>query len=105
MLGKLGPALLVVVGLCSASAASASPLTAYTDEAAWLAAVSGFTVGGYPFAVAYSDSLINVSLIPTIPPGGEGTCCIVSAPPPIFAGFAPVLGGKFFSCGYNIFVT
>lgn len=97
MLRKLGPALLVVVGLFSGSAASASPLTFYTDEAAWLAAVTGFKVGTYPYGVTYSDSLVNVSLIPSIPPGGEGSCCIVSTPPPIFADFAPVIGVNFTS--------
>jgi hypothetical protein len=94
MFRKLGPALLVVVGLFSGSAASASPLTFYTDEAAWLAAVSGFTVGAYLFDVTYSDSLVNVALIP---PGPEGTCCIVSTPPPIFAEFPPVIGANFSS--------
>jgi hypothetical protein len=90
----LGPALLVVVGLFSGSAANASPLTFYTDEAAWLAAVSGFKVGTYPFDVTYTDILVNVTL--TRPPQG-GTCCILSTPPPIFAAFAPVLGANFSS--------
>ena len=93
MLRKLGPALLVVVGLFSGSAASASPLTFYTDEAAWLAAVSGFTVGTYPYNVTYSDTLVNVALIPP----GTGTCCVVSTPPPISASFAPGLGANFSS--------
>jgi hypothetical protein len=91
MLRKLGPALLVIVGLFSGSAASASPLTFYTDEAAWLAAVSGFTVGGYPHDVTYTDSLVNVALLP------NDLCCIVSTPPPIFGLFPPVLGENFSS--------
>ena len=92
MLRKLGPALLVVVGLFSGGVASASPLTFYTDEAAWLAAVSGFTVGTYPFDVTYSDTLVNVAL--TQPPPG-GTCCVISTPPPVFAEFPPVIGANF----------
>ena len=55
----------MVIGLFSGSAASASPLTLYTDEAAWLAAVSGFTVGAYPYNVTYTDTLVNVALTPT----------------------------------------
>jgi hypothetical protein len=46
----------VLIGLLSGSAASASPLTFYTDETAWLAAVSGFTVGTYPYNVTYTDT-------------------------------------------------
>ena len=93
MLRNLGPALLVVVGLFCGSAASASPLTFYTDEAAWLAAVSGFKVGTYPFNVTYSDTLVNVALIPNIP---GGSCCVISTPPPI-GEYAPVLGPNFTS--------
>jgi hypothetical protein len=89
----LGPALLVVVGLFSGSAANASPLTFYTDEAAWLAAVSGFKVGTYPFDVTYTDTLVKVALIPPPP----GTCCILSTPPPIFPIFPPVIGVNFSS--------
>lgn len=99
MLRKLGPALLVVIGLFSGSAASASPLTFYTDEAAWLAAVSGYTVGAYPHNVTYSDSLVNVALIPTPGSGSgfPGSCCIVSTPPPIFSYFPLILGANFSS--------
>ena len=92
MLRKLGPALLVVVGLFSGSAASASPLTFYTNEAAWLAAVSGFTVGAYPYDVTYTDTLVNVAL--TQPPTG-GTCCVISTPPPIFGAYPPFIGPNF----------
>jgi hypothetical protein len=45
MIGKLGPALLVIVGLVSAETAWGDPLTFYTNESAWLAAVSGLNVG------------------------------------------------------------
>jgi hypothetical protein len=92
ILRKLGPALLVVVGLFSGSEAGASPLTFYTNEAAWLAAVSSFTVGAYPYNVTYSDTLVNVAL--TRPPPG-GTCCIISTPPSIFGAFPPVIGANF----------
>jgi hypothetical protein len=91
MLRKLGPALLVVIGLFSGSGASASPLTFYTDEASWLTAVSGFTVGTYPYGVTYTGTLVNVGLLP------DGGCCIVSTPPPIFSGYPPVIGAHFTS--------
>ena len=94
MFRKLGPALLVVIGLFSGSTASASPLTFYTDEAAWLAAVSGFAVGTYPYNVTYSDTLVNVALIPNTP---GGTCCVISTPPPIFPFAPPVIGEHFTS--------
>ncbi|MGH7054826.1 MAG: hypothetical protein ACREFK_11335 [Stellaceae bacterium] len=43
-------ALVVVLALLLAGGtASADPLTFYTDESAWLAAVSGYNVGPYPF--------------------------------------------------------
>jgi len=91
MLRKLVPALLMVIGLFSGSTANASPLTFYTNEAGWLAAVSGFTVGAYPHDVTYTDTLVNVALFPP-----TGTCCFVSTPPPI-GPFAPVLGADFSS--------
>jgi hypothetical protein len=95
MLRKLGPALLVIVGLFSGSAASASPLTFYTDEAAWLAAVSGFTVGTYPVDVTYTDTLVNLAIFPSNAPEFAGTCCIVTTPPPIFPSAPPVIGPNF----------
>jgi len=102
MLRKLGPALLVVVGLLSGSAASASPLTFYTNEAACLAAVSGFKVGTYPSDVTYSDILVNVALIPNIP---GGSCCVISTPPPIFCCVSACHRIKFYTGRYNIFIT
>jgi hypothetical protein len=93
MVRKLVPTLLVIAGLFSAGAVRAAPLTFYTNEAAWLAAVSGFKVGTYSYGVSYSESLINVALIPPFP----YTCCIVSTPPPIFPFYPPVLGANFTS--------
>lgn len=100
MLRKLGSVLLAVIGLFSGSPASASPLTFYTNEAAWLAVISGFKVGTYPFDVTYTDSLVNVALFP--PPAG--TCCFVSTPPP-FGQFAPVLGANFSSVDMTFSAT
>jgi hypothetical protein len=74
MLRKLGPAFLVIIGSLISGAASAGPLTFYTNEAAWLAAVSGFNVGPYPYDVTSTDNLITVQLKP------DGTCCIVTNP-------------------------
>jgi hypothetical protein len=64
MLRKLGPALLVVVGLFSG--ANASPLTFYTNEAAWLAAVSSSALRAP--RIATHDALRNKDLsLPHIP--------------------------------------
>ncbi len=74
MLRKLGPAFVVIIGSLISGAASAGPLAFFTNEAAWLAAVSGFNVGPYPYDVTRTDNLITVQLKP------DGTCCIVTNP-------------------------
>jgi hypothetical protein len=65
-------ALLAIIGLFSGGAGNAAPLTFYTNEADWLAAVSGLNVGPYPYQVTRTDYLTTVEL--TYP---GGFCCIV----------------------------
>lgn len=75
MLRKLGPAL-IIAGLVISAAAQAAPLTFYTNEADWLAAVSRFNVAAYPNPVTGFQDFVTVQLKP------DGSCCIVTTPTP-----------------------
>jgi hypothetical protein len=75
MLRKLAPAL-VIIGLLIAGAARAAPLTFYTNEADWLAAVSRFNVAPDIGPVTGFQSFVTVQLYP------DGSCCIVTTPTP-----------------------
>jgi len=85
-----GLALLLIIGLLSCGSARSTPLIFSTNEAAWLAAVSGFDIGTYPDSVIVSDTLANVIA------NGHGVV-VVSTPPPIFPGFSPMVGANFTS--------
>jgi hypothetical protein len=81
----------MVIGLLSSGVVRAQPLTFFDSEASWLAAVSSFKVGTYPYTVGVTDSLRNVALKP------DDICCIISVPPPIYPAFPPIVGANFTS--------
>jgi hypothetical protein len=52
----------MAIGLLSSGAARAEPLTFYTNEADWLAAVSGFNIGTYADSVNVEDTSQRVNM-------------------------------------------
>jgi len=69
MFRKFGSALLAIIGVLASGIASASPLTFYTDHAAWSAAVSGFNVGAYPNQITRSDYVDTIKITGGPAPG------------------------------------
>ena len=67
MAKTFGGMLFVIVGLLAASAANASPLTFYYDQASWLAAASGLQLGAYS---AGSTETVHLDTIEYLPGGG-----------------------------------
>lgn len=65
---------LVIIGLLISQGARSSPLTIYTNEADWLAAVSGSDIAPYHDPVTGFQSFVTVQLMP------DGYCCIISPP-------------------------
>ncbi len=69
MFRKFGSALLAIIDVLASGIASASPLTFYTDHAAWSAAVSGFNVGAYPNQITRSDYVDTIKITGGPAPG------------------------------------
>src|SRR6266849_7812650 len=69
MFSKFGSALLAIIVVHAGGMASAAPLKFYTDQSAWLAAVSGFSVGAYPNQITRSDYVDTIEITGGPAPG------------------------------------
>jgi hypothetical protein len=69
MFRKFGSALLAIIGMLAAGIAGAGPLTFYTDQTVWSAAVSGFNVGAYPNQITRSDHVDTIKITGGPAPG------------------------------------
>jgi hypothetical protein len=65
---KFVSAIILVAVLFSAHSGFAGPLAFYTDEAAWLQAVSGHQVGTYPYEITRTDYITLYDYDPNVSP-------------------------------------
>jgi hypothetical protein len=67
--GVLRLLVFAILSILANGGGKAAPLTFYTDQTAWLSAVSGLNIAPYPFPVTRTDFLTTIKLDPF--------CCIV----------------------------